>query len=146
VAIHANDVLNELHRSEESVTRFNRALGEGITNAVATMWCAYAFAAIALVSLPQAVSDSFTGGFRPLPIISWIAQTFLQLVLLAIILFGQNLQSEKADARAEATFRNTKDTEERLTTMLEAIEKRGEENARMEAQNSEILKRLDARN
>ena len=49
-----------------------------------------------------------------MPIITWVAQTFLQLVLLAVILYGQNLQSEKADARAEATFRNTTQAEEWL--------------------------------
>jgi uncharacterized membrane protein len=75
-----------------------------------------------------------------------VVQTFLQLALLAIILFGQNLQSEKADARAEATFRNTKDAETRLTRLLEEIKARGEENARMEAQNTEILKRLEIKN
>ena len=66
-------------------------------------------------------------------------------MLLAIILFGQNLQSEKADARAEATFRNTTDAEERLDVLLRGIEARGEENARMEAQNNEILRRLEAK-
>ncbi len=145
MAVHANDVLAEFREAETGVTKFNRAVGEGITNAVATMWCAYAFALLALVSLPQALSDSLTGGFKPLPLITWIAQTFLQLVLLAIILFGQNLQSMKADARAEATFRNTSDSEKRLASVLDGIKQRGEENARMEEQNNEILKRLDTK-
>ncbi len=145
MAIHQNDVLKEIHRAERGVTRFNRKLGEGITNAVATMWAAYAFAILTFISLPQAIHDSFAGGFKPLPIVTWVAQTFLQLVLLAIILYGQNLQSQKADARAEATFRNTTDAEARLADLLAGIKQRGEENARMEAQNNEILKRLEAR-
>jgi hypothetical protein len=145
MAVHANDVLKEFHHAQKGVVKFNRKVGEAITNAVATMWCAYVFAFIALISLPQALSDSFSGGFRPLPLITWIAQTFLQLVLLAIILFGQNLQSQKADARAEATFRNTKDAEERLAALLDAIKLRGEENARMEEQNNQILKRLEVK-
>lgn len=145
MAVHQNDVMKEFRRAERGVTRFNRKLGETVTNAVATMWAAYAFAILTFISLPQALHDSFASGFKPLPIVTWVAQTFLQLVLLAIILFGQNLQSMKADARAEATFRNTKDAEERLAVLLEGIEKRGEENARMEAQNNEILKRLEAR-
>ena len=133
-----------MHATERGINRLNRKVGVTVTNVVATMWCAYAFALIALVSLPQAIHDSFTGGFHPLPIITWIAQTFLQLVLLAVILYGQNLQSEKADARAEATFRNTKDAETSLVQILDGIAKRGEENGRMEQQNSEILKRLEA--
>jgi hypothetical protein len=145
MAIHPKDVVKEWRATERGVSKLNRKIGTTITSAVATMWCAYAFALLALVSLPQAIHDSFTGGFRALPIITWIAQTFLQLVLLSIILYGQNLQSEKADARAEATYRNTKDAEAGLGQILVGIATRGEENARMEEQNTEILKRLEAR-
>ena len=145
MAIHPRDVMREWRATERGVAKVNRKIGVAITGAVATMWCAYAFALLALVSLPQAIHDSFTGGFHPLPIITWIAQTFLQLVLLSIILYGQNMQSEKADARAEATYRNTTDAEARLGQILSGIAARGEENARMEAQNGEILKRLEAR-
>jgi uncharacterized membrane protein len=145
MATHAKDVLKEFRATERGVTRFNRRFGSAITNGVATMWCAYAFALLALVSLPAAIHASFFDhGIDALPIVTWIAQTFLQLVLLSIILFGQNLQSEKADARAEATYRNTKDAEKRLEDILSGIAQRGEENARMEAQNNEILQRLDA--
>ena len=145
MAVHAKDVAKEWRATERGVRKFNRKLGTVITGAVATMWCAYVFAIIALISLPQALHDSFAAGFRPLPIVTWVAQTFLQLVLLSIILYGQNLQSEKADARAEATWRNTKDAEERLAEILKGIAARGEENARMEQQNNDILKALAAR-
>jgi len=37
-------------------------------------------------------------------LVAWIAQTFLQLVLLPIIIVGQNVQAEAADKRAEATY------------------------------------------
>jgi hypothetical protein len=80
--------------------RFNAWLAVKITDAVGTMWCAYAFAALALVSLPQAIR----GGTAPL--IQWIAQTFLQLVLLSIIIVGQNIQSAAADKRSEATYQD----------------------------------------
>jgi len=62
------------------------------------MWCAYVFAAIALVSLPDAIH-----GGRP-AIVSWIAQTFLQLVLLSVIIVGQNITAAASDARALATY------------------------------------------
>ena len=81
------------------IKRFNNALGLRITHAVGSMWAAYLFAAIALVSLPAALSSG-----NPLVIVSWIAQTFLQLVLLPIIIVGQNLQSRAADDRAIATY------------------------------------------
>jgi hypothetical protein len=77
--------------------RINAALetaGGKITSVVGTMWCAIAFAIIALVSLPGAIA---TGNL--VTIISWIAQTFLQLVLLSVIMVGQDLQ-----ARGTATI------------------------------------------
>jgi hypothetical protein len=64
--------------------------GGKITSVVGTMWCAIAFAAIALVSLPGALA---TGNL--VTIVSWIAQTFLQLVLLSVIMVGQDLSSRK---------------------------------------------------
>jgi hypothetical protein len=64
------------------------AAGGRITKVVGTMWCAIAFALLALVSLPGALA---TGNL--VTIISWIAQTFLQLVLLSVIMVGQDLQS-----------------------------------------------------
>jgi hypothetical protein len=81
--------------------RFNAAVAVRITRGVGTMWCAYAFAAIAFVSLPSAISshDAAT-------IVSWIAQTFLQLVLLSIIIVGQNVLAAASDQRAEATYQD----------------------------------------
>jgi hypothetical protein len=66
------------------------AAGGKITSVVGTMWCAIAFAVLALVSLPGALA---TGNL--VTIVSWIAQTFLQLVLLSVIMVGQDLSSRK---------------------------------------------------
>jgi hypothetical protein len=81
------------------VARFNSKVGLKITVVVGTMWCAYLFTLLALVSAPSA----FKSGDK-LIIVAWIAQTFLQLVLLPIIIVGQNVQAAAADARAEATY------------------------------------------
>jgi hypothetical protein len=87
------------------VARFNSWLAIKITSGVGTMWCAYAFAVIALVGLPQAIHDTFSGpDVHPLSLIAWVAQTFLQLVLLSIIIVGQNIQAAGSDARAKATY------------------------------------------
>jgi hypothetical protein len=83
-----------------AATRFNSWLAIKITAAVGTMWCAYAFALLALISLPDAIRIG-----RP-AIISWIAQTFLQLVLLSIIIVGQNILSAASDKRSEATYKD----------------------------------------
>lgn len=80
-----------MKESFQKVSSFNRWLAIRITNGVGTMWCAYAFALLAFVSLPDAIN----GGTST--IISWIAQTFLQLVLLSIIIVGQNIAGEKTE-------------------------------------------------
>lgn len=79
--------------------RFNARFGLRITLLVGTMWTAYLFTLLALVSAPSA----FASGDR-LIIVAWIAQTFLQLVLLPIIIVGQNVQAAAADSRSQATY------------------------------------------
>jgi len=95
------------HRKAEGVattaaehTGFNGWLAVNITNAVGTMWCAYAFTALTLISLPEAIH----GGVATL--IAWIAQTFLQLVLLSIIMVGQKVQAAAADKQAYQTYKD----------------------------------------
>ena len=88
----------ELH-GESFFAKLNAKIGLKITLAVGTMWAAYVFAILALISAPAA----FSAG-NALIIIAWIAQTFLQLVLLPIIIVGQNIQAKAADMRAQSTF------------------------------------------
>ena len=80
------------------LTQINEKIAQKITSAVATMWCAYIFAAIALISLPTAIKSHDT-----IVIVSWIAQTFLQLVLLSIIMVGQNVQSKGVEQKIDET-------------------------------------------
>jgi cobalamin biosynthesis protein CobD/CbiB len=96
--------------SEKATTKFNSWLAVKITDGVGTMWCAYVFAAVALVGLPAALRPGGEG------IIAWIAQTFLQLVLLSIIIVGQNIAAASSDKRAEGTF---KDAEAILSEAIE---------------------------
>jgi hypothetical protein len=88
-------------RAVSPVKRFNNRVGLGITRSVGTMWCAYVFAALALVSLPAALMSG-----SPIIIVGWIAQTFLQLVLLPVIIVGQNIQAAASDDRAAATYKD----------------------------------------
>jgi hypothetical protein len=89
--------LRPLERREN---KFNDWLAITITRVVGTMWCAYAFAGLALVSLPAAIR----GGTATL--VAWIAQTFLQLVLLSIIMVGQRVAAVKSDRQLEQTYRD----------------------------------------
>ncbi len=77
--------------------RFNAAVAVWITRVVGTMYCAYAFTLIALVALPAAIDQG-----SPTVLVNWLSSNFLQLVLLPIIIVGQNVISAAQDARAEA--------------------------------------------
>jgi hypothetical protein len=83
------------------LVRFNTWFAVRVTNGVGTMWCAYAFAALALVSLPAAIRSR-----EPVILVSWISQTFLQLVLLSVIIVGQNVLAAAQDKRSEATYKD----------------------------------------
>jgi hypothetical protein len=86
----------------------NAKIAVFLTNVVGSMWCAYAFAAIALIGLRPALQPGGEG------IIAWIAQTFLQLVLLSVIMVGQNVQSVASDVRSEHTYEDTVQILDRL--------------------------------
>lgn len=106
------------------ITRFNTWLAVKVTNGVGTMWCAYAFAALALVSLPAAILSG-----NAVTLVSWISQTFLQLVLLSIIIVGQNVLAAASDKRAEATY---EDADAVLHTALQIQEHLAAQDAEIE--------------
>jgi uncharacterized membrane protein len=72
--------------------RANERIAVWVTARVGTMVTAYLFAALTLVSLPAALASR-----DALVIVSWIAQTFLQLVLLPVILVGQDVQARRTE-------------------------------------------------
>ena len=99
----------EIKEALKDVEGFNAKIALVITRSVGTMACAYVFAAIALISLPAAITSG-----QVIIIVAWIAQTFLQLVLLSIIMVGQTVQSVASDARAAKEFADTETILDRL--------------------------------
>src|ERR1700742_4862856 len=89
-----------VHTIARELDGFNGKLAVLITNSVGTMWCAYAFAILALISLPEAIKAGTAA------LIAWIAQTFLQLVLLSIIMVGQKVAAAASDKQAEQTYKD----------------------------------------
>ena len=79
---------------------FNGWLAVQITNIVGSMWCAYVFAAVALISLPQAIHDGVYA------LVAWVSQTFLQLVLLSVIMVGQRVLAKASDKQSLQTFKD----------------------------------------
>ena len=78
---------------------FNGKIALALTTVVGTMWCAYAFSVLAFFALPSAISSGSV-----LQLIQWLSQTFIQLVMLSVIMVGQNILSRASDKRAEMTY------------------------------------------
>lgn len=114
---HAPTVADSAESRSEKVMAF-------ITSKVGTLACALIFAVIALLGAPAKFSEGTKG------IIEWLAQQFLQLVLLAIILGGQKVSEKAADAQTKHMALGIDTTldalsvesEGGLKTILEAIE------------------------
>ncbi len=104
-----------LKKESVGISKFNNALALKITNVVGSMWSAYIFACLSLMSLP-AILVLIDPGLRQdfpkwivnaslITLIAWVSQNFLQLVLLPIIMVGQNVIQGQQDAKAEADHR-----------------------------------------
>jgi hypothetical protein len=110
------------HRADTLYTAFNKKVAIGTTNFVGSMTCAWIFCLLALVSLPAVLTTAFGVTVFPhwlvavglIAFIAWVAQTFLQLVLLSVIMVGQNVQQIASDARAAKQFEDTEIIVDRL--------------------------------
>lgn len=91
--------LEDQHSAQGAYGKFNRWFAIKITAGVGSMTCAYLFAVLSLVSLPAVIASHSI-----IALVAWIAQTFFQLVLLSIILVGQNIMGEATDKRSEQTY------------------------------------------
>jgi hypothetical protein len=116
--------LRGMGKEVKEVKGFNAKLAVILTRGVGTMACAYLFTIISLTSLPAILIQAGVIQKSDVPafftkaglilIIAWIAQTFLQLVLLSVIMVGQSVQSAASDARAVGTFTDTETILDRL--------------------------------
>ena len=91
-------------KRSQVVAGINDRIALVLTAAVGTMWCAYIFAILALLVVPQAIK----GGL--LTFVQWVSQTFIQLVMLSVIMVGQNILGKAGDKRAEATYKDAEAT------------------------------------
>jgi hypothetical protein len=116
-------------KGKQEASNFNSWLAVKITSVVGTMWCAYAFACLALVSLPAAMKAGTA------PLIAWVAQTFLQLVLLSIIMVGQKVAAAKSDRQLEQTYYDA----EALLQISDDMHKLVKQNVQLTQQVNELL-------
>ena len=90
-------VADQLNRDSRHA-RINSRIAIWVTVGVGSMWCAYAFAILAIAGLPTALKPGNIG------LLFWISSDLLQLTLLSVILVGQNILAKAADKRAEQTY------------------------------------------
>lgn len=145
--VHPQDV----YKNKQAVSlpaRFNNSLAVKITNGVGTMWTAYLFTILALISLPAVLTGVFPNLHHFFPswlistsliaLIAWVAQTFFQLVLLPIIMVGQNVIQGHQEAKAETDHKtltylaNLQEEQMKLlqnqTAILEQLKKNSKNN------------------
>ena len=109
--------------TETKYARFNKKVALSLTKYVGTMTCFWIFCLLALCSLP-AVLSGFSAFAHVFPIwitkasdialVAWVAQTFIQLVLLPALMVGQNLQNAASDVRSTKQFEDTEIIVDRL--------------------------------
>jgi uncharacterized membrane protein len=107
---HAPANVNQRHAAK--MNPLDKA-GLVITKLVGTMIAAILFTCLALISLPAALKTH-----DKIIIVAWIAQTFLQLVLLPIIMVGQNLQGQHTELMADEEFQTTQTTYKDLEHLI----------------------------
>ena len=111
--------------------RFNKRVALGLTSVVGTMTTFWVFCILALLSLPAVLSGfgTFAHTFPTwmirasiIALVAWVAQTFIQLVLLPALMVGQNLQNEAADARATKTFEDVEEARQSLMHVIDLLD------------------------
>lgn len=115
------------------LVRFNARFGLKITTLVGTMWTAYIFSVLALFALPDALKQ---GTYF---VVVWLSSSFLQLVLLPIIIVGQNIQAKAADTRADDTYKDAEAVLQEASKIQEHLTKQDEQIASILAQLTPLL-------
>src|SRR6266576_4921482 len=115
--------VNKLHKEQLAAAGINAKIAVGLTKRVGTMWTAYAFAVLAIVGL-----FAILGLLSPVValLIAWISQTFLQLVLLPVIMVGQNVLGRKSELQADEAYATTMKTYADIEAVMKNLDEQDE--------------------
>jgi uncharacterized membrane protein len=105
---------NEVHKNHLSKTD---RLALFITKRVGTM--GFFYFCLVLVTLPLLFKST-------MPVIQYLSSGYLQLILLPLILVGQNLQSRHAELRAQHDYETNVKAEKEIESILLHLEKQDE--------------------
>ena len=141
--------VNKLHKEQLAEAGINAKIAVGLTKSVGTMWTAYSFAVLAIIGL-----FAILGLLTPVVaiLVAWLSQTFIQLVLLPIIMVGQNVLGHHAELLAEEQYNTTKKTYADIESIMKHLDDQDASILnivqKLEAQNGlilEIVQQLNAR-
>lgn len=121
----------DVHEAHKQRGGLNAAIAILLTRGVATMWCAYLFAALAVVGLL-----GLFGWLNPFIFLltTWVSQQFLQLVLLSVIMVGQGLLGRHAEMVSEEGYKTTVKSYHQLGQMVRHLNSQDEELLRQTAE------------
>ncbi len=122
--VHKLRNVNDVHQAEQGI---NTRIAVALTRIVGSMPTAYVFVALALVGL-----CAILGWFNPLValLVAWLSQTLIQLVLLPVIMVGQNVLSRHQELQADEMFATTEKSYHDIEQIIQHLE----------AQDVELLK------
>ena len=132
--------VNRVHAAEIAAAGINTQIAVWLTEHVGTMWTAYAFAVLAIIGL-----FAILGLLSPIValLIAWISQTFLQLVLLPVIMVGQNVLGRKSELQADESYATTMKTFADIEAVMKHLNEQDEKIFQLEqlikAQTDSIL-------
>lgn len=125
---------NDVHRAEHQarvaqggLAAFNQRLAVWLTAYVGTMFTAYGFAALAIVGLAGVLAILNPSVYT---FIAWLSQTFIQLVLLPVIMVGQNVLNRRTEIQATEMYHN----------VVRILHDMQQQQAHLTAQDAELLK------
>jgi hypothetical protein len=115
--------VNLIHDAEKKASGLNQKIAIALTKGVGTMVCAYIFAILAIIGFP---------GFHATPTqyVQWISQTFIQLVMLSVIMVGQSVLGRKQELQADEQYNTTVSTYHDIEQIMQHLS----------AQDSELLR------
>ena len=104
VVRNANHVHKEKQQAQGVKGFFTTTIALWLTKNVGTMVCAYLFAVLAVAGFPGF-------GATPTQYVQWTSQTFIQLVMLSVLLVAQNVIGKHAEVQADEQFKAVMNTE-----------------------------------
>ena len=130
---HITKNVNALHQAEQQ--GINTRIAVLLTRSAGSMPTAYLFVVLALIGLL-----AILGVLSPIValLVAWLSQTFIQLVLLPVIMVGQNVLNRKQELQADEMFKSTMNAEHDIKQIIEHLD--AQDRAMLE-----ILRRLESK-